>query len=144
VAAKGVAAALVMARFSAQAQACLRSVAEPLLAIKRLNALTQSLSQTDRFITLVVLVLDPHAHTVSVVNAGHLPPLLLRHATSAFEEMDEAADFGSPLAVAPGYDFQSHQFALERGDTVTLLSDGITLVCIGRRDMARSAQLVSN
>jgi phosphoserine phosphatase RsbU/P len=133
VAGKGVAAALVMARFSAQVQACLRSESDPNHGVVRLNALTQSLGYTDRFITLLLLVLDPRTHTVTVVNAGHLPPLLLRHVTGTFEEMDPDADVGPPLAVMPHYAFRSHQFTLQPGDSVALFSDGIPDATNGRR-----------
>lgn len=141
VAGKGVAAALAMARFSAQAQACLRSEAEPAVAVRCLNALAQSLAQAHRFITLLVLVLDPRSHTVSMVNAGHPAPLLFRRAARALEEVDANSDSGLPLAVVPDGEYLSHQFALEPGDSVILFSDGVIDATDGRGRRLKSEGL---
>jgi serine phosphatase RsbU (regulator of sigma subunit)/pSer/pThr/pTyr-binding forkhead associated (FHA) protein len=125
VAGKGVAAALVMARFSALVQACLHSEPDAALAVRRLNELTQSLCRTDRFITLLLLVLDPMAHVVTVINAGHPAPILVRQANGTLEDGMPISEIGPPLAIAAGYEYRSHQFCLHLGDTVALFTDGV-------------------
>jgi sigma-B regulation protein RsbU (phosphoserine phosphatase) len=124
VAGKGVAAALVMARFSAEARACLRTEPDLAAAVRRLNDLMQPLNLTDRFVTLVVLLLDPTAHTLTVVNAGHPPPLLLRR-DGAIEEVVSRNTSGPPLGVVDGYGFEAIQLNVDPGDNLILFSDGI-------------------
>ena len=77
VAGKGVAAALVMARVSAEAKFCLATEPRPGDAMNRLND-RLCLLEIDRFVTMVILVLDPRTHDVTIVNAGHMPPFWRR------------------------------------------------------------------
>ncbi len=125
VAGKGVPASLVMARFSSHAQACLRTEKDLIGAVRQLNAFMQPLGLTDRFITLAVLMLDLTTHTVTLVNAGHLPPLLLRQANGALDDEATLAERGLPLGVADGSEYQAHSFALQPGDSLALFSDGV-------------------
>jgi serine phosphatase RsbU (regulator of sigma subunit)/pSer/pThr/pTyr-binding forkhead associated (FHA) protein len=125
VAGKGVAAALVMARFSAEARACLRTVPDLAAAVCQLNTLMQPINLTDRFVTLAALMLDLTTHTVTVVNAGHPSPLL-RRANGATEEIVSKADSGPPIGVLDGYPYVARQVVLQPGDTMVLFSDGVT------------------
>jgi serine phosphatase RsbU (regulator of sigma subunit)/pSer/pThr/pTyr-binding forkhead associated (FHA) protein len=122
---KGISAALVMSRFSAEARTCLRTEADLAGAVRALNRLMQPLSQTDRFVTLAALVLDPARHTVHLVNAGHLPPLVLRRATGTLEEAASRDEQGLPLGVVDDYACAAHALALAPGDTVVVFSDGV-------------------
>ncbi len=125
VAGKGVAAALVMARFSAEARSCLQTGTPLAAAVRRLNTLMQPLSFTDRFVTLAALLLDPAAHTVTLVNAGHPLPLLLRRATGGVEEAIPRDIVGPPLGVIEDCDYPAHQLTLHPGDSMVLFSDGV-------------------
>jgi serine phosphatase RsbU (regulator of sigma subunit) len=125
VAGKGVAAALVMARFSAEARACLRTVPDLAAAICQLNTLMQPINLTDRFVTLAALMLDLTTHTATVVNAGHPSPLL-RRANGVIEEIVSKADSGPPIGVLDGYPYVARQIVLRPGDVMILFSDGVT------------------
>jgi serine phosphatase RsbU (regulator of sigma subunit)/pSer/pThr/pTyr-binding forkhead associated (FHA) protein len=126
VAGKGVPAALVMSRFSAEARACLRTAPDLATAVCQLNDLMQPISQTDRFVTLAALVLDPATHRLHVVNAGHPPPLLVCHATGELHEITPRDDAGPPLGVCDTYPYPVREVALEPGDTLVVFSDGVT------------------
>jgi serine phosphatase RsbU (regulator of sigma subunit)/pSer/pThr/pTyr-binding forkhead associated (FHA) protein len=126
VAGKGVPAALVMTRFSAEARACLRTEVDLAAAIRQLNAQMEPLSLIDRFVTLVSLLLEPATHTVTVVNAGHPSPLLLRRRNAALEEIAPRAEAGPALAVEQGCAYAKRQVTLEPGDSIVLFSDGVT------------------
>jgi serine phosphatase RsbU (regulator of sigma subunit)/pSer/pThr/pTyr-binding forkhead associated (FHA) protein len=126
VAGKGVPAALVMSRFSAEARACLRTEQDLSMAVCRLNDLMQPLSQTDRFVTLAALVLDPGTHRLRVVNAGHPPPLLVRRATGELLEVTPRDDAGPPLGVFAEYAYPVREVGVDPGDTLVVFSDGVT------------------
>ncbi len=76
VAGKGLPAALLMARIYADARYQLLAKPTPAEAMTHLNAGVSSSGLGHRFITLGIVVLDPRSHTLTIVNAGHLPPLL--------------------------------------------------------------------
>jgi serine phosphatase RsbU (regulator of sigma subunit)/pSer/pThr/pTyr-binding forkhead associated (FHA) protein len=125
VAGKGVPAALIMVRFSAEAQAALLTEPDPAAAFRRLNRAMQQLGQMDRFITLVGAVLDPAAHTAKLVNAGHQPPLFLRPGAAPVEAVPRTV--GGP-AIGPFEDaaYDATTLPLEPGDCLLLFSDGVT------------------
>ena len=125
VAGHGVAAALVMAKFGVEARVCLEAEADPAAAVTRLNAQMMRAGMPEKFVTLALAVLDPAAHTVTVVNAGHPSPLLL-HAGGAVEEVAPAEYAGLPIGIADGYPYPCRPVRLEPGDRLLLFSDGVS------------------
>jgi phosphoserine phosphatase RsbU/P len=127
VAGKGVPAALLMAKLSSDARFALLSETDPGRAISVLNDLLyQNTSQMDRFVTLAAAVLDPATHELTLVNAGHPRPLLIRQGTGAAEETDGKDMIGLPLGVAAENAYGSYRITLEPGDCLLLFSDGVT------------------
>jgi serine phosphatase RsbU (regulator of sigma subunit) len=125
VAGKGVPAALVMAKFSVEARVSLQSEPDLSAAVNRLNALLTRAPVSDRFVTLAAVVLDPAAHTLTLVNAGHPSPLLVRRATGAVEEAAPADLTGPPVGVRDGIAYASRALSLQPGDALVLFSDGV-------------------
>ncbi len=128
VAGKGVPAALLMAKLSSDARFCALSEPDPFAkAISALNDLLyQHTSQMDRFVTLATALLDYHAHEVTVVNAGHPAPLLIRRGAARPEQASSKEVIGLPLGVLEGYRYQSYQVPLRPGDAMVMFSDGVT------------------
>jgi serine phosphatase RsbU (regulator of sigma subunit) len=126
VAGKGVPAALLMAKVSADARFCMLTEADPAAGVTKLNALLQQAGLSDRFVTLVAAMLDTNDHTVTLVNAGHPSPLVYRAATCAFEEATPKEVVGLPLGVVDGFDYASCQVKLESGDCLLIFTDGVT------------------
>lgn len=124
VAGHGVAAALVMARLGAEARACLEAEPDPAAAIARLNALVARAALPDSFVTLAAAVLDPSSHTLTVVSAGHPPPLV-RKAGGAVEELLPVDAVGLPLGVLDATDYERREVRLGPGEAVLLFSDGL-------------------
>ena len=120
----GVAAALVMARFGAEARACLEAEPDPAAAVERLNRLVLRAAVPDSFVTLAAVVLDPTAHAAVVVSAGHPAPLL-RRADGSIEETVPEEAIGLPLGIADGLAYESREVRLNPGEAVLLFSDGI-------------------
>src|SRR5687768_16250084 len=126
VAGKGVVAALLMAKLSANAKFCMLTEPDPATAVTRLNALMIHSGIADRFVTLVAAVLDPGSHTVTLVNAGHPPPLIYHRATRTVGEAISNEAGGLPLGVLDGFEYGSCQISLEPGDSILAFTDGVT------------------
>ena len=121
---KGISAALLMAKLSAEARYCLVSEPTPAAAIDRLNKAFCESRWEDRFVTLVLGVLDPVRHEVTIVSAGHMAPLR-RRADGQVESVPLAAG-GLPLGVDADAQYFQQSLPLEVGDTLVFYSDGMT------------------
>ncbi len=126
VAGKGVSAALLMAKISSDARFSILTEKDLARAVDKLNVQMQEAGLLDRFVTLAAGLLDVNTHEVSFVNAGHLPPLVYRHATNQLEEPVSRSLSGFPLGVADGIPYQSCAVPLNPGDSVLLFTDGVT------------------
>jgi serine phosphatase RsbU (regulator of sigma subunit)/pSer/pThr/pTyr-binding forkhead associated (FHA) protein len=122
---KGVPAALVVARFSVEARVCLETIADPAAALDRLNVLMMRSPVPEKFITLIVAVLDPRTHTLTLVNAGHPSPLLIRGTGEATEVAADDVS-GWPIGLAEGMPYVAKDVRLEPGDRLLMYSDGVS------------------
>jgi len=123
VAGKRLAAAMVMARVSAEAKFCLATERGPGTAMNKLNDRLCGL-EVERFVTMVILVLDPRTHHVTIVNAGHMPPLC-RRADGTVEELGAALS-GIALGIIPDQEYQETTITLAPGESLTMYTDGVT------------------
>ena len=126
VAGKGVPAALIMAKLCADARFCILTEPDLATAFTRLNSLVCQSGIADRFVTLVAAILDPGSHTVTLVNAGHPPPLIRHHAARTIGEVIHNDAVGLPLGVLDGFEYVSSQVSLEPGDSILAFTDGVT------------------
>lgn len=118
----GVAAALMMAKLSAETRFALFTEPTPAAAITKLNErLCQS--NTQRFVTMVQVILDPVRHNATIVNAGHMAPLH-RRPDGTIQEPGEALS-GLPLGVTDALGYEQCEIDIGPGDMVTLYTDGI-------------------
>jgi serine phosphatase RsbU (regulator of sigma subunit) len=120
---KGIAAALLMAKLSAEIKYCLASEASPQAALKRLNKVFCTDRWDDRFITLILVVLDPVTHYYWLVNAGHWPALL-KKANGDVCFVGEAKA-GPPLGVSHDVAYESFVGTFDPGDLLILFTDGL-------------------
>lgn len=120
---KGIAAALLMAKLSAEIRYCLATEGAPQAALQRLNKVFCGDRWDDRFITLVVVVLDPVTHHFWLVNAGHWPGVLKRQSGETVLIGNDNS--GLPLGVDPDAQYTSHMANFEPGDLLTLFTDGV-------------------
>ncbi|MFO0904864.1 MAG: SpoIIE family protein phosphatase [Pirellulales bacterium] len=118
----GVAAALLMAKLSAEARFSLVSEADIGPAVSRLNARITALG-IGRFITMILVVLDPKTHELQVVSAGHMAPIV-RRANGDIDEPGEDQG-GFPLGLVDDVDYEISRSRLEPGETFVLYTDGI-------------------
>ncbi|MCE5269326.1 MAG: SpoIIE family protein phosphatase [Planctomycetaceae bacterium] len=121
---KGISASLLMAKLSAETRYCLASEPEPAQAMGRLNRVFCESAWEDRFVTMVLAVLDPRRHGLAIINAGHLPPLL-RRGPHVVEPVAQS-EANLPLGVDRNVDYAEYLLPLSPGDSLVLYTDGIT------------------
>ncbi|MBI3837993.1 MAG: SpoIIE family protein phosphatase [Planctomycetia bacterium] len=121
---KGVAAALIMAKLSGEVRFCLASEPDPATAMNRINTSFSRSGWQDRFVTFVLALLDANRHEITLVNAGHMPPLL-RHSQGGVEPVG-SNQAGLPLGIDPEFQYQRHTHQFVPGDYLTLFTDGIS------------------
>ncbi len=124
VAGKGIPAALLMARLYSSARLHLFTQPNAGAALTELNSEIHSSGLGFRFITFVVVIIDPAKHVLTIANAGHLPPLLRRPDGSV--EAIGRKQSGMPLGVTSRQEYGELELSLEPGMSLTLYTDGVT------------------
>jgi len=124
VAGKGIPAALLMARLYSATRYHLLSQSDLGQALSDLNRDISTSGLGHRFITCVLIVIDPATRQVALANAGHLPPLV-RHADGSISEVVSKFP-GMPLGIVPDQEFQQQHHQLGPGDTWLMFTDGVT------------------
>ena len=119
---KGLDAALAMSSL----HACVRAQAEsgrPLLEqVRKVNGYLVDHLPFNKFATLFCGMLDPHAHRLVFVNAGHNPPLLVR----AGGEIRELEATGMPAGLSRDAEYEQASVPIEPGDVLLAFTDGVT------------------
>jgi len=86
-----------------------------------LNALVLDEMQTETYFTLAYADIDLVSGAVSMVQAGHPHPAVLR----AGDEVDYLGEGGLPVGLIDGAEFEQFDTVLAPGDRLFLMSDGI-------------------
>lgn len=123
VAGKGVPAAIVMSRLASAVQTSVRLTADLRTVIATLNEHMCQRAWGGRFVTLVVLLLDPVRHTLQIVNAGHRAPLV-RRADGSVEELAPEVT-GVPVGILEDFEYEMAEGPVGPGDVIVLFTDGI-------------------
>lgn len=118
----GVAAAMFMAKLSAEARFAFASIDDPRRALATLNDRITLLG-VEKFITMSVVVLDYVRHKASIVIAGHMPPIRLNTDKSIDEPGSEVG--GPPLGIMTDLEFDVFELELQPGESLTMYTDGI-------------------
>ncbi|QQR74013.1 MAG: SpoIIE family protein phosphatase [Holophagales bacterium] len=88
----------------------------------RLNEHVLASSAPNKFITLLVVDLDPTSGELTYLNAGHNPGLLVR----ANGEVVQMRTGGLPIGLLRDVSYRTEDLRLDPGDLFCLYSDGIT------------------
>ena len=120
---KGVPAALFMALSRTLIRASAARNPDPVISIREANRSIYLDSKTSMFVTLFYAILDTRKRTLTFVNAGHNPPLLL-HSGSDGTTLLKAR--GIALGVIDEVDLEPVTVQLAKGDVVVLYTDGVT------------------
>jgi sigma-B regulation protein RsbU (phosphoserine phosphatase) len=124
VAGKGLPAAVVMAMIQEELEhriaSCAASACPPQVTMKRLHEFLLPHLPSNRFATAVL----GHLHddgTLTIVNAGHCPPLIARRDGT----ISLLGSTGPVLGILPGSTWRSIETHLESDETLLLYSDGV-------------------
>ncbi|MGB7168235.1 MAG: SpoIIE family protein phosphatase [Acidobacteriaceae bacterium] len=119
---KGISAALLMASLRASLRGVAldspRNFAE---LMHKVNVLVYEASASNRYATFFFAAYDPATRRLDCVNAGHNPPVLLRHGRVIRLEAD-----GPVVGLLPFAPYTEQSLTLEPGDLLLLYTDGIS------------------
>src|SRR5712691_5744827 len=123
VAGKGVPAALLMAATAAALRLEANHDRNMLQQVERLNAEIGTVSDHERYVTLLVAEIDTRRRIIQYVNCGHNPALLFRAKTGALRRMDSSCP---PIGLSPDEICELASADLTGGDVLVFYTDGIT------------------
>jgi len=123
VAGKGVPAALLMSATAAAMRLEANHDRNMLEQVERLNTGIHSVSDSDRYVTLLVAEIDAQKRALRYVNCGHNPALLFRAKTGTLTLMDSSCP---PIGLSPEEICEQAAEDLMTGDVLVFYTDGVT------------------
>jgi serine phosphatase RsbU (regulator of sigma subunit) len=123
VAGKGVPAALLMSATAAAMQIEANHDRNMLEIVGRLNAGIHSVSDGERYVTLLVAEIDARKRTLQYVNCGHNPALLFQAKTGTVQRMDSSCP---PIGIFSKEVCELASADLGVGDVLVFYTDGVT------------------
>lgn len=125
VAGKGLPAAIVMAMIQEELEhriaSCASTECDPAVTVRRLHEFLEPLLPRNRFATAAIGWLRDDGE-LRIVNAGHVPPLIVRRNG----DIEEIASTGPILGVLKNATWHATTTHLAPGDALVLYSDGVT------------------
>ncbi|HAB13827.1 MAG TPA: stage II sporulation protein E [Planctomycetaceae bacterium] len=123
VAGKGVPGALIMSRMSSCVQNTMSFRPSIEEAVTAINNHMCANAVEGRFVTFVLVIIDPVAHHLTLVNAGHMSPMILT-TDGQIEEFDEES-VGLPIGVMEDYPFEVVERPIVAGEIIVIFTDGV-------------------
>jgi sigma-B regulation protein RsbU (phosphoserine phosphatase) len=123
VAGKGVPAALLMSATAAAMQLEANHDRNMLEIVGRLNTEIHSVSDGERYVTLLLAEIDAQKRTLHYVNCGHNPALLFRARTGALTRLNSSCP---PIGISLEETCEPASADLITGDVLVFYTDGIT------------------
>ena len=120
---KGVPAALLMSATAAAMRLEANHDRNMLEQVERLNAGILSVSDEERYVTLLIAEIDTHKRTLHYVNCGHNPALLFRASTGTLTRLSSSCP---PIGLSPEEICELASADLVAGDVVVFYTDGVT------------------
>lgn len=118
---KGITAALMMAKMTSTVRFYAGQLDRPGVLLSKLNDSAMQ-DDNDMFTTCLIMVLDPEQNTLTMANAGHCYPMLVRKDGTALRLEGES---GFPIGITEGSEYEEETYALAPGDVVCAFTDGI-------------------
>ncbi len=123
---KGIGAALLMAGLQASLRSQMGLLAgDPGDVLANVNRLIHDASPENRYATFFFGRFDATARTLTYVNAGHCPPLILR-STNGRREVLRLKEGGTVIGLFPTATFRTATVRFQPGDLMVAYTDGIS------------------
>jgi serine phosphatase RsbU (regulator of sigma subunit) len=113
---------MLMAKVSADAKFALATSATPEEAVCMMNRNLANM-HLDKFVPLALCLLDKRDDSLTIVNAGHMPPIIRRK--DGMIESVAIEESGVPIGILEDFEYQSFTTSLNPGDIAVLYTDGI-------------------
>ncbi len=119
---KGLPASLLMSNIQATLRALLGRLPNLTELAAHTNELLYATTPSNKYVTGILMQIDPLSGHCVYVNAGHTDCLLLR----ANGEAEWLKSTGTPLGLIPMMPYEERSFDVHTGDIIALFSDGVT------------------
>ena len=119
---KGIPAALLVSTLHATFHALAEGEWQLPEMVSKISRSIYASSLSNKFITFVLVRLNPEQKTFHSVNAGHNYPLLI----SKEGEISTLCKGGMALGLLPGCEYQEEEISLSPGDILVFYTDGVT------------------
>lgn len=130
---KGTNAAILMAKTCSLFRCLGKHILDPRRLLTMINAEVCETSTRGMFVTMVAGIYDPRSGQVQMVNAGHLPALLVH----GKERVNAYNSQSLPLGIDPQSTFQAVDFLLD-GGSLYMFSDGLTEALVNDEQLGLS------
>jgi phosphoserine phosphatase RsbU/P len=118
---KGLPAALLMARLQATVLAFVPELRSLAALASKLHKVFRTRGLENRFATLVYLELEPGTSRIRLVNAGHMPPLVV-----GLSQIEPLAAGGPALGIPGATKYEEQLVDVSAGQTLVVYSDGVS------------------
>jgi phosphoserine phosphatase RsbU/P len=135
----GIAAALLMAKVAAESRFALATSQSAAMAMAKMNTSLSDLN-IDRFVTLALCLLNVETHKMTIVNAGHMAPII-RRADGTIEEL-AIEHSGLPLGILEDYQYEAVEWDFHPGDVLIMYTDGINEAMNAKEEQLTTAAMI--
>ncbi len=118
---KGLGAALMMSKLQSTIRALYLEYERPELLIESVNKIFYRDSLPHQFASLIYIELDTNSNSLSIVNAGHLPPIIVKE-----NEPEVLKKGGIAIGLAQNSKYSSFLINLNNKEQIFVYSDGLT------------------
>jgi len=119
---KGISSALVMSNLQATLRALVMHLHSLEVLAFSLNEMLYNDSQAGKYLSLFLGLVDTRRNLMHYINAGHVPPILVRAGTGEVKLLEEG---GTVIGLFPQADYRRGSVKLNAGDVLVCCTDGI-------------------
>lgn len=122
---KGVSSALVMANLQATLRVLVMHLHSLEVLAFSLNEMLYNNTRSGKYLSVFLGLVDTRRNIIHYINAGHVPPALVRGKTGEIKLLEEG---GTVIGLFPAADYKRGSIKLESGDILVCCTDGITSI----------------